>query len=124
MEISKLCYELYKIDWESRHGITAEHKRATVIDYHKGLLYGDYDEDYTYEDYMNEYGYDGELYVCYNEFLDTEYLDEDYMYSLLKGNTKLIKLYYKDVIEKEESNTNTNDTKFYDDLLMEQREQM
>ena len=97
MQIAHLCYELYKIDWEQNHNITAERKRANVLDYHNGLLNGDYDDDYTYEDYLIEYGYDGELYVYYNEFLNNEYLNEDYMHLLLKGNTKFIKLYDKDV---------------------------
>ena len=97
MRIAQLCYELYKIDWESDHKITAKRKRANVLDYYKGLLNGDYDEDYTYEDYLDEFGYDGEIYACYDEFLDNEYLDTDYMCSLLRKHTKLIKLYYKDV---------------------------
>lgn len=99
MNIAKLCYELYKIDWESDHKITAKRKRAHMLDYYKGLLNGDYDEDYTYEDYLDEFGYDGEIYVCYDEFLDNEYLDDEYMHILLKGHTQLIELYYKDVEE-------------------------
>lgn len=96
MDISKLCYELYKIDWEHNHGITAERKSDAVIDYYEGLV--DDDEYYTFEDYLDEFGYNGELYVCYEEFLYAEYLDSDYMHILLK-HPKLIKLYDKDMEE-------------------------
>lgn len=95
MQIAHLCYELYKLDWESDHKITPKRKRDALFDYYKGLV--DDDETYTYEDYLDEFGYDGEIYACYDEFLDNEYLDDEYMHILLKGHTKLIKLYYKDV---------------------------
>lgn len=97
MQIAHLCYELYKIDWEQEHKITPTRKIANVFDYYEGLV--DDDETYTYKDYLDEFGYDGETYACYDEFLDNEYLDSDYMCSLLRGHTKLIKMYYKDVEE-------------------------
>ena len=66
-----------------------------MIDYYKGLV--DDDDTYTYEDYLDEFGYDGEIYACYDEFLDNEYLDHIYMESLLQPHADLIELYYKDV---------------------------
>ena len=100
MNISKLCYELYKVDWKHYHMITNDTEMDSIKDYYEGLV--DDDTEYTYEDYLNEFGYGGELYVCYEEFCDTEYRDKEYMCRLL-DNEKMIKLYYEDV---------DNDTEF------------
>ena len=74
--ISKLCYELYMIDWKRHHMITADREMDSIKDYYEFIEEADYNGNlYTYDDYIEEYGYDGELYVCYDEFLETEYLD-------------------------------------------------
>lgn len=93
MQIAHLCYELYKIDWKRSHMITADREADAIKDYYEGLI--DSDDAYTYEDYLNEFGYNGELYVCYEEFLEYEYLNYVYMHTLL-GNLNLIKIYNKD----------------------------
>ena len=95
MNIRKLCYELYKIDWKHSH-ITKEREMNSIKDYYEELI--DNDNEYTYEDYIEEFGYDGELYVCFEEFYDTEYYDVDYMRTLL-DNDKLINIYHKDIEE-------------------------
>jgi len=66
-------------------------------DYYESLVDMD-DTEYTYNDYLEEFGYDGELYVCYEEFLENEYLEDDYICGLL-DNEKLIAMYYKDIRE-------------------------
>lgn len=96
MDIRKLCYELYKIDWKHSHMITKEREMDSIKDYYEGLI--DNDSEYTYEDYIEEFGYDGELYVCYEEFCDIEYYDVDYMRTLL-DNDKLINIYHEDIKE-------------------------
>ena len=96
MNIRKLCYELYKIDWKHFHMITKEREMNSIKDYYEGLI--DNDSEYTYEDYIEEFGYDGELYVCFEEFCDTEYYDVDYMRTLL-DNDKLINIYHEDIEE-------------------------
>ena len=95
MDIRKLCYELYKVDWKHSH-ITKEREMDSIKDYYEGLI--DNDIEYTYEDYIEEFGYDGELYVCFEEFCDTEYYDVDYMHTLL-DNDKLINIYHEDIKE-------------------------
>lgn len=97
--ISKLCYELYKIGWKQYH-IDAERERKSIKDYYEFLMEEE-DEDvnvftYTYNDYLEEFGYDGELYVCYEEFCETEYLEEDYIRVLLNDES-LLKMYYEDI---------------------------
>lgn len=92
--IRKLCYELYKIDWKYTHMITAQREIDEIKNYYADLV--DDDTEYTYNDYLEEFGYNGELYVCYEEFLDNEYLDEDYMCKLL-DDEQLIAMYLQDV---------------------------
>lgn len=93
MNISKLCYELYKVDWKRSH-ITHDIEMDNIKDYYEGLV--DSDDEYTYEDYVFEFGYDGMLYACYDEFLNAEYLDKEYIRYLL-DNEKLIKMYLADI---------------------------
>ena len=95
MDIRKLCYELYKIDWKHSH-ITKEREMDSIKDYYEGLI--DNDIEYTYEDYIEEFGYDGELYVCFEEFCNAEYYDVDYMRTLL-DNDRLINIYHEDIEE-------------------------
>ena len=92
MNIKKLCYELYKLDWKQSHNITNETEKKVMRDYQKYLI----DDSYTYEDYIEEFGYDGNLYVCFEEFCDNEYHKTDYMCALLIDNY-LINMYYKDI---------------------------
>lgn len=94
MNISKLCYELYKVDWKRSH-ITHDIEMDNIKDYYEGLV--DSDDEYTYEDYVFEFGYDGMLYACYDEFLNAEYLDKEYIRYLL-DNEKLIEMYLTDIV--------------------------
>lgn len=96
MNIRKLCYELYKIDWKYSHMITKEREMDSIKDYYEGLI--DNYIEYTYEDYIEEFGYNGELYVCFEEFCDAEYYDVDYMCTLL-DNDRLINIYHEDIEE-------------------------
>lgn len=96
MDIRKLCYELYKIDWKHSHMITKEREMDSIKDYYEGLI--DNDSEYTYEDYIEEFGYNGELYVCFEEFCDAEYYNVDYMCTLL-DNDRLINIYHEDIEE-------------------------
>ena len=97
MNISKLCYELYKIDWKYSHMITKYMEMDNIKNYYDCLI--DDDSEYTYDDYLEEFGYDGELCVRYDEFLDNEYLEEDYIKQLL-DNEKLYNKYLEDLKNK------------------------
>ena len=92
--IKKLCYELYKINWECTHMITPERKMDFIKDYYQELV--DDDTIYTYDDYLEEFGYDGELYSCFDEFCDNEYHNKEYICRLLNSE-RLILLYLKDI---------------------------
>lgn len=92
MNISELCYELYKINWMKR--ISPERQMNALKDYYEGLV--DAGDEYTFDDYIEEFGYDSELYACYDEFIDYEYQDSDYIENLL-DNKELFEEYKRDV---------------------------
>lgn len=58
MQLANKTYGYYKADWCRERG-------------------------YNMDDIDEEYGYRGECYACYDEFLDNEFRDEDYMKYLL-----------------------------------------
>ena len=94
-QFEMLCYELYKLDWISTH-ITSEimeKTKAAYIDY--CLEYLDETEDVnTFEDCIEEYGYaNGCIYACFEEFLDSEYQDKEYMKYLIGDNEALYSYY-------------------------------
>lgn len=78
--IKEIAYEMYKIDWMRR--IFADRQLNAYKNYFE-LADEIFDHSYTFEDYLEEYGYDGELYVCFDEFLECEYQDSEYMKWLL-----------------------------------------
>ena len=84
MDIQKLAYELYKVDWMQR--ISAERQKDALRNY--------YEEDWTctFKEYLEDQGYSGELYVCFGEFLNAEYQDKEYIKELL-GNDALYTAY-------------------------------
>lgn len=92
--ISKLCYELYKIDWKHSHMITKDREMDSIKNHYEVFINNE--TEYTYNDYLEKFGYDGELYVCYEEFLNAEYLMEDYIKELL-DNDDLFMMYLEDL---------------------------
>lgn len=90
--ITEIAYELYKQDWIETH--TTATQRLNDIRIWAETEIENHDEDMacSYEECREEFGYDGELYACYDEFLDSEYLDKEYMYYLLQDKT-LIEAY-------------------------------
>lgn len=93
--IPYLCYELYKNDWEQTH---IKDKKSFIIDYFNGLIDSVSSNEFTFNDYIEEFGYNGEIYSCFEEFKDNEFLDEDYIRSLLDDNNYGVYLdYIKDI---------------------------
>lgn len=96
--LKELAYELYKIHWKREH-LSKEREIAEYRLYYFSLL-DDYGEDAlscdydipTFDEWIDGYGYEGELYVCFDEFIDAEYEDVDYM-SFLLGNSIFWKAY-------------------------------
>lgn len=99
MTIKEICYELYKQDWCQKHGIRTRQKLNSVKNYRKFCKEQGLDEEsYKYIEYLNQFGYNGQLYVSYEEFLKTEYLDDSYICGILKSE-KLISRYHDDIKE-------------------------
>lgn len=103
-DIKKLCYELYKVDWMREHGITRNVATEDGIasDMLTGALKSYYEEfsaisyEFSFEDYLFEYGFKGQIFARFEEFLDNEYLEEEYICNLLDSKS-LVDLYLQDV---------------------------
>lgn len=109
--MSIFCYECYKSDWKKTHKITKKKEMESLKSYYDMLADDNITEDeYTYDDYLTEFGYNGELYVCYEEFLDNEYLyDYDICNYYLGKDEELIKIYHDTVnSNKKEDDTDKN----------------
>lgn len=87
--LQAMSYELYKIDWE-REYITTERKLAEYRLYTLTELEDNCNE--SFEDWLFDNGYGGEIYACFDEFIDCEYQDYGYMKYLL-GNSVFWKAY-------------------------------
>lgn len=109
--ISELCYELYKLDWKHSHMITKEIEMDSLKDYFKGTCSFD---ECSFAEYLEEFGYDGEIYACYEEFRDNEYLDKEYITELL-DNDELIEIYYQDINAHNITNTDDPDNNDYEE---------
>ncbi len=69
-------YELYKLDWMRTHN-------PDVVNEYK--IWAEFGEDSTFEEWVEENGYGGELYVCFDEFMETEMQDREYILNLVDG---------------------------------------
>lgn len=95
--LRQCIYDLYKQEWIHSH-VSNQQIKDNIVDYYEGLV--DLPEDYTYEDYIEEYGYNGgDIYACYEEFLNMEYKDIEFIEPLLKDYPKLFEEYKKDLEE-------------------------
>lgn len=96
--IKTYAYQLYKNDWERTHAITFEMKQDLIRNYLEAILDGIISdvEAYPFEDYLLNYGYVDMIYVSFDEFLDNEYRDTEYMKELI-DNDRLYQVYLKDV---------------------------
>ena len=90
MFILEAAYELYKQDWINNH-TTPELRLEVIRDYYDYIQDSMEDEDCediedcdTLEEYIYNNGYpNGEMYVCFDEFVDNEFNDKEYMKELL-----------------------------------------
>lgn len=96
-DISEVAYELYKQDWIDTH--TTKEERLNVLRgyhiYRQDCIEEDFEID-SFEEWIWEIGYVDGIYVCYDEFLDNEYLEKDYIKELLNDDN-LYKMYLKDL---------------------------
>lgn len=85
------CYELYKLDWMKRSGYTFKDLIQFLRDAYAEAISSnkinisttpDKDIDLLFKA-LEDQGFQGSLYVDFNEFMDSEFQDEDYMQHLL-----------------------------------------
>ena len=82
MDIKKIAYEKYKLFWMLEH-------RYTLLDLVNSVQkYG-----YSFEEWEEEHGFEGEIYAGYHEFLHNEFLNREYIQSIL--NDEEMKAYWE-----------------------------
>lgn len=87
--LQEIAYEMYKQDWMDSH-TTKEQRLQSMQEYYSLFLTEDYCYE-SYEEYLVDQGINGQIYVCYAEFCENEYQDEDFMKHLL--GTELYKYF-------------------------------
>ena len=98
-KIKEVAYRKYQLDWMMTHGYTVN----DVIDQLENAAKQSFDEEDVNEHiqdhagitrlfdqagdiFLYETGFDGSMWVCYQEFLDAEFLDAEYMKELLSSS--------------------------------------
>lgn len=101
-EFENLAYELYKKDWTESH-IDRDEAWAKFLEYQKEKLYG-MEDGMSFDEWLYENdGYDGVLFACKEEFLESEYLDKEYMKGLLGNEPYLYQEYEMHMNDREVS---------------------
>ena len=80
MDIKKIAYEKYKLDWMLRHGYTLADLVRELSDY---MEEANEDLVVVFDIWESDYGFRSEIWVCFDEFIDNEYQDKGYMKQLL-----------------------------------------
>ena len=85
-ELKEYCYKLYKFHWMRTHGYDIEDiiKQMSII-YQECEDEEDRKPENLYKEFEEEFGFNGELWVCFDEFCNAEFLDSDYMDYLLSN---------------------------------------
>ncbi len=95
---SQVLYEMYKVHWMER--IASEMVLDELRNYYEAI--SEYPDSYSnFDDYIFENGYCGSLYVCFDEFCQTELLDQEFMYELI-GECEPLKKAYEKLLKEEE----------------------
>lgn len=97
INISEIAYEKYKQDWVDTH--TTPQERITAYEnYNKYVeeAVANSEDLKLFNEWIEEIGYPDGIYVCYDEFIDTEYFDREYIRYIL-DDEELIEEYEKDM---------------------------
>lgn len=85
MDIKKIAYEKYKLNWLMEHGYTL----ADIIRELDVIKEDEEDNDsieLLFDFWEDNYGFSSEIWACYQEFIDNEYQDTDYMKQILTND--------------------------------------
>jgi len=84
--VKNIIYGLYKREWmTNRHLTAADEERVKNVYLQQCAEDGEAPTDEGADAFLMECGFNGELYVCFPEFLDNEFLNAGYMKYLLPG---------------------------------------
>lgn len=89
MNIESVAYEKYKADWLLSHRYSLQDFAAAILEYFLSEKDNFDPAPNPYEiitNWENDRGFGGEIYACFDEFLDTEFKDEDYMRQILTSD--------------------------------------
>lgn len=81
MNILLIAYEKYRLDWMKRHNHTIT-ELIRALDQMQSDLPEESVSD-LFDNFDNNYGFDGELWACFDEFMETEFRDDEYMATIL-----------------------------------------
>ena len=80
MDIKKIAYEKYRLDWMLKHG----HTLTNLMDELDSMQEESDDTvSQLFIDWEYGFGFGSEIWVCFDEFIDNEYQDRGYMQQLL-----------------------------------------
>ena len=82
-KFQKKCYEAYCLDWMISHGVSLNSIMDVVAENIK-----ESDESLSSEKLLSDFeeqGFNGSIYACYDEFMDSEFWDREYMPKLLSN---------------------------------------
>lgn len=85
-DISKIAYEKYKLDWMLSHGHTLKDLIYELDLIQSELIQNEMEGESIasmFDDWEYGYGFSSEIWACYDEFLNAEFRDKNYMRSLL-----------------------------------------
>lgn len=99
--IATIAYEKYKKAWAKERNYSPEFLAKIHAEYEEVVR--ELQEPVCFEEYIDENGFAGECYVCFDEFLETEYQDMEYMKKLLSEEE--FQMYLKKVAYEEFSET-------------------
>lgn len=80
MDIKKIAYEKYKLDWMLNHGYTLDDLISVLSDC---IEEAKEDLAVVFDVWESDYGFGSEIWVCFDEFIDNEYQNSAYMWKLL-----------------------------------------
>ena len=93
-KLKQHCYQLYKIHW-LKTNVGAERFLSEYFSYLLEKEGEGWEDSFSFEDYLFEYGFGGAIYVCFDEFLGAEFLDEEFMEALLAEDSEYRQAYFK-----------------------------
>lgn len=77
--IRQTAYKKYQHNWMISHHIDEKVMDQTIQEYVADIA----EDEVPFSEWLFERGFGGSIWVCLNEFLETEYQDKEYMKTLL-----------------------------------------